>query len=161
MGIIETHLHINAFVCLADAGDGRRWGLAGVGGGAWVVGRIQKALLWPPDVRWQTTQEVCPTSPTTSSSYISVSVSVCFSPHQAKTQPQTHFRAIQGSGHMALFSNAWVCVGEACPRRVIHGGGGLFITVWEGCRWVLWGIKWEIKDEMWSYVFNSDTTAQK
>lgn len=40
-----SHLDIDAFVCLANAGDGRRRGLARVGGGAGVVGGIQKALL--------------------------------------------------------------------------------------------------------------------
>lgn len=47
MWMLESHAHldIDAFVCLTDAGDGRRRGLTSVGGGAGVMGRIQKALL--------------------------------------------------------------------------------------------------------------------
>lgn len=145
------HLDIDAFVCLADAGDGRGRGLAGVGGGTGVVGRIQEALLWPPNVR-QATQQICASSPAASSSYnVSVSVSVCLSPHQAEAEPQTHLRAIQGSGHVAFLSDAWVCVGEASPGRVVHRGGGLFVTVREGCGWVFWRHGEEIKDAMGFY----------
>lgn len=104
MEITQSHLDIDAFVCLADAGDGGRWGLAGVWGGTGVVGRIQKALLRPPDVR-QATQQICASSPTASYS-CHVSVSVCLSPHQTEAEPQTHLRAIQGSGHVALLSDA-------------------------------------------------------
>ena len=52
--ITQSHLDVDAFICLADAGDGGRRGLVGVGGGARVVGRIQKALLRPCDVRQAT-----------------------------------------------------------------------------------------------------------
>lgn len=47
MWMLESHAHldIDAFVCLTDAGDGRRRGLTSIGGGAGVMGRIQKALL--------------------------------------------------------------------------------------------------------------------
>lgn len=43
--ITQSHLDIDAFICLADAGDGGRGGLAGIGCGTGVVWRIQKALL--------------------------------------------------------------------------------------------------------------------
>lgn len=131
-----THLNIDALVCLTDAGDGRRRSLAGVGGGAGVVRRIQKALLWPSNVG-QTAQQICASSPTASPapSNVSVSVSVCLSPNQAQTQTQAHLRAVQGSGHVAFLPDAWVGVGEAASRRVIHWSGGLFIPVREGVFW--------------------------
>ena len=40
MRISIADLNVDAFVCLTDAGDGRRRGLVGVGVGAGVVGRI-------------------------------------------------------------------------------------------------------------------------
>lgn len=134
-----THLNIDAFVCLTDAGDGRRRSLAGVGGGAGVVRRIQKALLWPSNVG-QTAQQIGASSPAPSPapSNVSVSVSVRLPPHQAQAQAQAHLRSVQGPGHMALLSDARVGVGESASRRVIHGGGGLFIPVREGIGGVFW-----------------------
>lgn len=38
MKVLQTHLNIDAFVRLTNAGNGRGWGLTGVGGGAGVVG---------------------------------------------------------------------------------------------------------------------------
>lgn len=136
VAIMQSHLDIDAFVCLADAGNGGRRCLAGIGCGTGVVWRIQKALLWPCHIR-QAAQQISPSAPSHSSSR-HVSVSVCLSPHQAKAKPQTHLRAIQGSGHVALLANARVCVGKACTGRVIHRGGGLLITVRKGCWWMLW-----------------------
>lgn len=127
--MVQSHLNIDAFVCLADAGDGGRRCLAGIGCGARVVWRIQKALLRPRHVR-QAAQQICPCAPSPSRH---VSVSVCLSPHQAKAQPQPHLGTVQGSGHVALLADARVCVGEARAGRVIHRGGGLLVTVREGC----------------------------
>lgn len=131
-----TDLHIDAFVCLADAGDGWRRSLA-VGGGARVVWGVQKALLRPPDV-WQATQQICASSPASPHScHVSVPVSVRLSAHQAQAQAQTHLWAVEGSGHVALLSDAWVGVGEAGPGRVVHWGGGLLVPVRESCGRVL------------------------
>lgn len=134
--ITRSHLDIDAFVCLADAGDGGRRCLAGIGRGTGVVWRIQKALLGPRHIR-QAAQQIGPSAPS-HSRHVSVSVSVCLSPHQAEAEPQPHLGAVQGSGHVALLANARVCVGKASTRRVIHRGGGLLVTVREGCWWMLW-----------------------
>lgn len=146
--ISSTHLNIDAFVCLSDAGDGRGWGLARVQSGPGVVRRIQKALLRPLNVRRQTAQQICASSPTScSSSIVSVPVSVRLSPHQAQTEPQTHLGAVQGSGHVSLLADARVCVWEAGQGGVIHRGGGLFVTIREGGGRVLWWNEEEIENK--------------
>lgn len=131
-----SYLDIDAFVCLADAGNGGRRCLAGIRCGTGIVWWIQKALLRPCHIR-QAAQKIGPSAPSHSHS-CQVSVSVCLSPHQAKAKPQTHLRAVERSGHVALLANAWVCVGKTCTGRVIHRNGGLLITVRKDCWWMLW-----------------------
>ncbi|TNN54089.1 hypothetical protein EYF80_035710 [Liparis tanakae] len=97
------------------------------GGGVRVVGRRPRLLAQVPAVHWSRHQAL--------QDLLQVRESNPPGDHRAhvaQAEPQAHLRAVQGPGRVALLSDARVRVGEAGPRGVVHGGGGLFVpeSVW-------------------------------